>query len=151
MWTYESPYPAVASIKDYLAFYPDRVDAIEDKRQLAKARAQVLVHYGRGAKEADTVVAERLQAHINALARLVRASPHLSRPIPPMRAAIFCFVGRALRTSTSNPHFREQKHPKQWRSRVRSPLFWPGFFIFLRSAFGCLALASPQNFLHCYQ
>jgi uncharacterized protein (DUF427 family) len=29
VWTYEAPYPAVASIKDYLAFYPDRVDAIE--------------------------------------------------------------------------------------------------------------------------
>jgi uncharacterized protein (DUF427 family) len=29
VWTYEAPYPAVASIKDYLAFYPDQVDAIE--------------------------------------------------------------------------------------------------------------------------
>jgi uncharacterized protein (DUF427 family) len=29
IWTYESPYDAVATIKDYLAFYPDRVDAIE--------------------------------------------------------------------------------------------------------------------------
>jgi uncharacterized protein (DUF427 family) len=29
VWTYESPYPAVAAIKDYVAFYPDRVDAIE--------------------------------------------------------------------------------------------------------------------------
>jgi uncharacterized protein (DUF427 family) len=29
VWTYESPYPAVAQIKDYLAFYPDRVEAIE--------------------------------------------------------------------------------------------------------------------------
>lgn len=29
VWTYESPYSAVADIKDYLAFYPDRVDAIE--------------------------------------------------------------------------------------------------------------------------
>ena len=28
IWTYESPYPAVASIKDHLAFYPDRVDSI---------------------------------------------------------------------------------------------------------------------------
>jgi len=26
VWTYEDPYPAVAVIKDYLAFYPDRVD-----------------------------------------------------------------------------------------------------------------------------
>jgi uncharacterized protein (DUF427 family) len=25
VWTYEDPYPAVAEIKDRLAFYPDRV------------------------------------------------------------------------------------------------------------------------------
>ena len=30
MWSYESPYQAVAAIKDYLAFYPDRIDAIEE-------------------------------------------------------------------------------------------------------------------------
>ena len=29
VWTYEAPYAAVAEIKDRLAFYPDRVDAIE--------------------------------------------------------------------------------------------------------------------------
>ena len=28
VWTYEDPYPAVAEIKDYLAFYPNRVDSI---------------------------------------------------------------------------------------------------------------------------
>jgi uncharacterized protein (DUF427 family) len=28
-WTYEAPYPAVAAIAGYLAFYPDRVDAID--------------------------------------------------------------------------------------------------------------------------
>jgi uncharacterized protein (DUF427 family) len=31
VWTYETPYPAVARIKDYLAFYPNRVDAIEER------------------------------------------------------------------------------------------------------------------------
>ena len=31
VWTYEAPYPAVVSIKDHLAFYPDRVDAIEER------------------------------------------------------------------------------------------------------------------------
>jgi uncharacterized protein (DUF427 family) len=31
IWTYEAPYPAVVSIKDHLAFYPDRVDAIEER------------------------------------------------------------------------------------------------------------------------
>jgi uncharacterized protein (DUF427 family) len=29
VWTYEAPYDAVATIKDHLAFYPDRVDTIE--------------------------------------------------------------------------------------------------------------------------
>ena len=28
VWTYEAPYAAVAAIRDHLAFYPDRVDAI---------------------------------------------------------------------------------------------------------------------------
>lgn len=26
VWTYEDPYPAVAEIKEYVAFYPDRVE-----------------------------------------------------------------------------------------------------------------------------
>jgi uncharacterized protein (DUF427 family) len=29
VWSYEQPFPAMAEIKDYLAFYPNRVDAIE--------------------------------------------------------------------------------------------------------------------------
>ena len=29
VWTYEQPYPAVAMIRGHLAFYPNRVDAIE--------------------------------------------------------------------------------------------------------------------------
>jgi uncharacterized protein (DUF427 family) len=29
VWTYEAPYPAVAQIKEHLAFYPDRVDSIK--------------------------------------------------------------------------------------------------------------------------
>jgi uncharacterized protein (DUF427 family) len=29
VWTYEKPYEAVAGIKEHLAFYPTRVDAIE--------------------------------------------------------------------------------------------------------------------------
>ncbi len=28
VWTYESPYEAVAEIRDYVAFYPNRVDNI---------------------------------------------------------------------------------------------------------------------------
>ena len=31
VWSYEAPYDAVASIKDHLAFYPDRVDSIEER------------------------------------------------------------------------------------------------------------------------
>ena len=31
IWTYETPYDAVAEIKDHLAFYPDRVDAIDER------------------------------------------------------------------------------------------------------------------------
>jgi uncharacterized protein (DUF427 family) len=31
VWTYEDPFAAVAEIKDHLAFYPDRVDAIEER------------------------------------------------------------------------------------------------------------------------
>lgn len=30
IWTYEAPYDAVAPIKNHLAFYPDRVDSIEE-------------------------------------------------------------------------------------------------------------------------
>lgn len=30
VWTYETPFAAVAEIKDHLAFYPDRVNAIEE-------------------------------------------------------------------------------------------------------------------------
>jgi uncharacterized protein (DUF427 family) len=30
VWTYEAPYPAVASIQEHLAFYPNRVDRIEE-------------------------------------------------------------------------------------------------------------------------
>ena len=29
IWTYETPHPAAAAIKDYLAFYPERVDIAE--------------------------------------------------------------------------------------------------------------------------
>ena len=31
IWTYEAPYDAVAEIKDHLAFYPDRIDAIDQR------------------------------------------------------------------------------------------------------------------------
>ncbi|MBE7246925.1 MAG: DUF427 domain-containing protein [Actinomycetospora chiangmaiensis] len=29
VWSYEDPYPSVAAIRGHVAFYPDRVDAIE--------------------------------------------------------------------------------------------------------------------------
>jgi uncharacterized protein (DUF427 family) len=31
VWTYETPYDAVRAIGNHLAFYPDRVDAIEER------------------------------------------------------------------------------------------------------------------------
>ena len=31
VWTYEAPYAAVSAIKDHVAFYPDRVDAIDER------------------------------------------------------------------------------------------------------------------------
>jgi uncharacterized protein (DUF427 family) len=34
VWTYEAPYEAVAAIKDHVAFYPERVDAIEERSAL---------------------------------------------------------------------------------------------------------------------
>jgi uncharacterized protein (DUF427 family) len=30
VWSYEQPFPAMAEIKEHLAFYPNRVDAIEE-------------------------------------------------------------------------------------------------------------------------
>jgi uncharacterized protein (DUF427 family) len=30
VWSYEQPFPAMTQIKDHLAFYPDRVDKIEE-------------------------------------------------------------------------------------------------------------------------
>ena len=33
VWSYDAPYAAVAAIENYLAFYPDRVDAIEERRE----------------------------------------------------------------------------------------------------------------------
>lgn len=31
VWSYEAPFPAVAEIAGHLAFYPDRVDAIDEE------------------------------------------------------------------------------------------------------------------------
>jgi uncharacterized protein (DUF427 family) len=33
VWTYEAPYDAVAAIRNCLAFYPNRVDAIEERAE----------------------------------------------------------------------------------------------------------------------
>src|ERR1700748_1796674 len=33
VWTYEAPYDAVAAIRNHLAFYPDKVDAIEERSE----------------------------------------------------------------------------------------------------------------------
>jgi len=34
VWTYEAPHDAVAAIREHLAFYPDRVDSIEETPSL---------------------------------------------------------------------------------------------------------------------
>jgi len=39
VWTYRAPYPAVAEIIDHVAFYPDRVDAIDEQAQTAPEHA----------------------------------------------------------------------------------------------------------------
>jgi uncharacterized protein (DUF427 family) len=39
VWTYEAPHDAVADIKEHLAFYPDRVDSIEETPGRAPARS----------------------------------------------------------------------------------------------------------------
>jgi uncharacterized protein (DUF427 family) len=31
IWTYEEPYEAVAAIGNHVAFYPDRVDSIDER------------------------------------------------------------------------------------------------------------------------
>ena len=31
IWSYEEPYEAVAAIRDHVAFYPDRVDSIDER------------------------------------------------------------------------------------------------------------------------
>jgi uncharacterized protein (DUF427 family) len=33
VWSYEDPHPAVAAIRDLLAFYPERVDSIEERAE----------------------------------------------------------------------------------------------------------------------
>ena len=43
VWTYEKPYGAVADIKEHLAFYPSRVDAIE---VISQARLRVASAFG---------------------------------------------------------------------------------------------------------
>jgi uncharacterized protein (DUF427 family) len=41
VWTYEAPFPAVAEILGHLAFYPERVDAIEERRDACEERLEV--------------------------------------------------------------------------------------------------------------
>lgn len=42
VWTYKAPYPAVADIIGHVAFYPDRVDAIEERLPTDVLRANGL-------------------------------------------------------------------------------------------------------------
>ena len=40
VWTYEAPFPAVAEIRGHLAFYPERVDAIGERREACEERLE---------------------------------------------------------------------------------------------------------------
>ena len=46
VWTYEAPYDAVAAIRSYLAFYPQRVDAIEERTE-GYSGERPATYYGR--------------------------------------------------------------------------------------------------------
>jgi len=62
VWTYEAPYEAVAAIKDHLAFYPDRVDAIEltaEPSREERNRALVLEAFDTLFNKRDYEAAER--------------------------------------------------------------------------------------------
>jgi uncharacterized protein (DUF427 family) len=50
VWTYENPYPAMTQIKDYLAFYPNRVEIVEtdDGAASADAMRDVIEHTDSG-------------------------------------------------------------------------------------------------------
>jgi uncharacterized protein (DUF427 family) len=38
--TYEAPFPAVAEIRGHLAFYPERIDAIGERREACEERLE---------------------------------------------------------------------------------------------------------------
>ena len=40
VWTYEAPFPAVSEIRGHLAFYPERVDAIGERREACEERLE---------------------------------------------------------------------------------------------------------------
>ena len=41
VWTYEAPFPPVAEIQGHLAFYPERVDSIEEPDEAREERLEV--------------------------------------------------------------------------------------------------------------
>ena len=41
VWAYEAPFAAVVEIRGHLAFYPERVDAIEERREACEQRPEV--------------------------------------------------------------------------------------------------------------
>ena len=47
VWSYEQPFPAMAEIKGHLAFYPDRVDAIEEMLTRAQCNRGPLRNFAR--------------------------------------------------------------------------------------------------------
>ena len=41
VWTYDAPFPAVAEIRGHLAFYPERVDSIEELHEACEERLEL--------------------------------------------------------------------------------------------------------------
>lgn len=67
---------------------------------LAKAGAQVLVHYGRGAKEAEAVVAEIRSVPCRASARAAKAAPSIA-DVASIRAPGRCAARRWRRRGSA--------------------------------------------------
>ena len=53
VWSYGAPYPAISAIQRYLAFYPDRVDAIEDRIESIRIASTASERSRRDNREAD--------------------------------------------------------------------------------------------------
>jgi hypothetical protein len=75
VWTYESPYDALAAIRGHLAFYPDRVDAIDVGGASGQCRAGTSTRMSEEAFAVSSAPArDRFVKHLIALSSPGRAS-----------------------------------------------------------------------------